>query len=53
MMAAKILNSGGGLQKYASQQRGFSVDEITQRLWLKLRESKVALLEQLIHDEAA
>ena len=39
--------------KYADQQRGFSVDEITQQLWLKLRESKVAMLEQLLLDEAA
>lgn len=40
-------------KKYASQQRGFSVDDITQRLWLKLRESKIAMLEQLLLDETA
>jgi len=39
--------------KYADQQRGFSVDDITQRLWQKLRESKVAMLEQLLLDDAA
>ena len=40
-------------KKYASQQRGFSVDDITQRLWLKLRESKIAMPEQLLLDETA
>jgi len=39
--------------KYAAQQRAFSADDITQRLWIKLKESKVAMLEQLLLDEAA
>ena len=34
--------------KYAAQQKGFSVGDMTQQLWLRLRSSKVAMLERLL-----
>jgi transposase-like protein len=40
-------------KKYAAQQRGFSVDDLTKELWVRLRDTKVAMLEQLELDMAA